>query len=81
MFVLEGESGLVAHFSRSEVLDGAREYIGSAESPIVALGCKTKEGCSVETHKCFLYHGLHFTMTTFHIEHHGDRYTTGKPLN
>ena len=72
---------LVAHFSGAEVLDGTGEYIACSHCPFVALGCKAAEGGSVKTHQSFLNNGLHFTVATLHIEHHGDGDTAREPLH
>ncbi len=81
VFVMESHGGLVAYFGGTEILDGAGEYIACVDSPVITLGCEAAERCAFQAHKSFLYHRFHFSVTALHVEHHGDRYAAGKPLN
>jgi len=80
MLVFKCLCGLVANFSRAEVLDRTGEHITFVHSPFIALGSKTTERCAIKTNKSLLNYRLHFTMTTLHVEHHSDRNTAGEPL-
>ena len=80
MLVAECHCRLVADFRRTEVLDGAGINVASVDSPLVALRSEFEEGRSVKTYESFLDNGFHFTVTAFHIHHHGDRNTACDPL-
>ena len=81
MLVVECESGLIAYFGGTEILDRAGEHVLGVDGPVVALGGKTLERSAVEAHERFLYHGLHLSVTALHVEHHRDGHTAGKPLH
>ena len=81
MLIFEREGRLVAHFRRAEILNGAGIDIACVICPVIALGSEFQERCPVKQNQSLLYDRLHGTVTTFHVHHHGDGYTTGNPLN
>ena len=80
MLVFEGHSRLVADFGGTEVLNGTGIYIRCVDRPVVTLGCVFEEGCAIEMNESLLDNGFHLAVATFHVHHHGDRYTAGNPL-
>lgn len=74
-------SGLVAYFTRAEVLDRPGVDICCLLGPLFAVCGKVFEGLAFEVDKCFLYHGLHLAVATLHIHHHGYRYTACHPFS
>ena len=81
MLVLQCKRRLVADFCRAKVLNGTRIYITCIESPVTTVCGKFTEWRTIKFYKCFLYHRFHLTMTTLHIHHHCDWYTTCYPLH
>ena len=81
MLVFESHGALVADIGRTPILDRTGINISRVDGPGIAFGGEALEGSTVETHESLLDNGFHFTVTTFHIEHHGDGHTACKPLN
>ena len=79
---LESKStcALVANLRGSPILNWPRVYVSCFFSPFFAVCGKELERCSVEFYKCFPDDGLHGSITTFHVHHHGDRHSTCYPL-
>ena len=80
VLVLESHRGLVAHFCRAEILDGAGIDIAGVVCPVVALCGEFLEGGSVEAYEGFLDYGLVLGVAALDVHHHGDGYTAGNPL-
>ena len=81
MLVFERHRGLVAYFSRAEVLNRAGIYIACVVSPFVAAGGEFLEGCAVETYEGFLDYRLVLSVAALDVHHHCDGNTAGNPLN
>ena len=81
VLVFQSEGRLVAHFCRTEILDGAGIYVACVLSPFLTLRSELEEGCAIQIYKSFLDNGLHFAVTALHVHHHGDGDTAGNPLH
>lgn len=79
MFVIKSLCGLVAYFSRTEVLYRSGIHVTGLHGPLVALRCEFFERGTIQIHKCFLNDRFHGTVTAFHVHHHGDWNAAGKP--